>query len=787
MAVLEPTNLLLLACALIYLWIGEPAEAAILLVFVAAISGLDVVQQHRSRRALAELARMAAPAVSLRRHGQELSLPPDQVQQGDLLRLEEGDRVAADAHITEAAGLWLDESLLTGEALPVLRQRVGEPIQAGALVASGRGWAEVVATGADTELGRIGASLLQVNPPLTRLQRQTRRLTSRLTIAILALTTVLLLIHGAVTGRWSEALLAALALALALLPNEIPVVLALFLALGALRLGRIGVLARWPAAVESLGSTTVLAVDKTGTLTQNRMAVAALLTWPQAEGWRPHQPLAEPWHRLLELAVLASRLDPVDAMEVAIQRLASERLRHQNSDHFHPDWPLLGEYPITQDLLVVSQLWSDADGTQHIAAKGAPEAIAALCHLEPGTAARLLQAAEQLSQEGLRVLAVASGLDGAPRHPELSTTESEPLPPQVHDFLFQPIGLIAFADPIRPEVPLAIARAQAAGVRVVMISGDAPATARSIADQAGLPPGEPICGAELERLDPSQLARRIQNTAVFARVMPQQKLQLVRALQAAGEVVAMGGDGVNDAPALKAADIGVAMGKRGTAVAREAADLVLLRDDFSALVDALALGRRIEANLHRALGYTLAIHLPIAVLSLMPLLLPQLPLLLLPVHIALLHLVIDPACTVVFEGIPATPQLMQQPPRPADAPLFTAQTWHQALVQGGLLSALVLAAAFWPDLAVTEQRSWVFALLLISGGVLVWWNGDRRSTLTRAGSLIGVGLWLLVHVIPGLAPLLELAPTPPALALGFTALVIALAWVPVGSSSAAAQ
>ena len=760
MAFLEPTNLLLLAGALIYLWIGEPAEAAILLLFVAAISGLDTWQQHRSRRALAELARLAAPAVRLRRGEEELRLPPDQVRCGDLLRLEEGDRVAADARLTEGAGLWLDESLLSGEALPVLRQQRGERISAGALVASGRGWAEVVATGADTELGRIGASLQQVQPPLTRLQRQTRRLTTRLTLVALATTLALLLIHGASTGRWSEALLAALALALAVLPNEIPVVLALFLALGSLRLGRIGVLARWPAAVESLGGTTVLAVDKTGTLTQNRMAVAALLTWPQAERWGPDQSLAEPWHRLLELAVLASRPDPVDAMEVAIQRLAEERLQQEHREHLHPDWPLLRDYPLTPDLLVVSQLWSDADGRQHIAAKGAPEAIAALCHLEAGPAAQLLEAAEALSREGLRVLAVASGLPGAPRHPEHRSAQQAALPEEAHAFLFEPIGLVALADPIRPEVPQAIARARAAGVRVVMISGDAPATARSIADQAGLPPGAPICGSALAGLEPRALAEQVRSAAVFARVMPQQKLQLVRALQAGGEVVAMGGDGVNDAPALKAADIGVAMGRRGTAVAREAADLVLLRDDIGSLVEALALGRRIEANLHRALGYTLAIHLPIAALSLLPLLLPDLPLLLLPVHIALLHLVIDPACTVVFEALPASDQLMQQPPRPAEAPLFGPRTWHQALLQGGLLTALALPAAFWPDLPVEVRRSWVFALLLLGGGLLVWWNGDRRSGLTRAGSLIGAGLWLLLQLIPGANPLLGLAPAP---------------------------
>ena len=758
MAILEPTNLLLLACALIYLWIGEPAEALILLVFVAAITTLDALQQRRSRRALEELARLAAPAVRVQRNGQVLTVPPDAVLNGDVLRLEEGDRVAADARLIQGTGLWLDESLITGESLPVLRQEPGEVIHAGSLVASGRGVATVVATGHDSALGQIAQSLLAVNPPLTRLQRQTRRLTSQLTIAALGFTTALLLLHGGLTGRWSEALLAALALALAVLPNEIPVVLALFLALGSLRLGRIGVLARWPAAVESLGSTTVLAVDKTGTLTENRMAVEALLTWPESQAWRPQRPLDEPWHRLLEMAVLASRSDPVDAMEIAIQRLAGEHLRGEHVEHLHPDWPLLRDYPITPDLLVVSQLWSDSDGVRHVAAKGAPEAIVQLCHLEREPARRLLDAADQLARDGLRVLAVASGLAGAPLHPDRREVIGPQAPEQVHDFLFEPIGLVGLADPIRPDVPAAIARAQAAGVRVVMISGDAPATARSIADQAGLPPGEPICGPDLEQLSTEQLARQIRSTAVFARVMPQMKLQLVQALQAAGEVVAMSGDGVNDAPALKAADIGVAMGRRGTAVAREAADLVLLGDDFTALVDALALGRRIEANLHRALGFTLAIHLPIAALSLLPLLLPQLPLVLLPVHIALLHLVIDPACTVVFEAIPASPRLMHQPPRPPDAPLFGRTTWHQALLQGGVITALVAIPLIWPDLPVDVRRSWVFTLLLVSGSALVWLNGDRRSALTRAGSLIGIGLWMLVQVIPGLAALLQLSP-----------------------------
>ncbi|MCX5931713.1 MAG: HAD-IC family P-type ATPase, partial [Cyanobacteria bacterium] len=495
MSWLEPTNLLLLACALIYGVIGEWVDGGILLVFVLGISLLDAVQQQRSNRALAELAGLSAPRAHVRRDGQELDLPAEQVRVGDLLRLEEGDRVAADAAISEGVGLWLDESLLTGESLPVARSKPGERILAGSLVASGRGWAQVVAVAEATELGRLGKSLATVKPPPTRLQRQTRRLTGRLTVLALGLCAALAVIQGAISGDWPQALLAALALALAVLPNEIPVVLALFLALGALRLARIGVLARWPAALESLGSATVLAVDKTGTLTENRMGVQQLLTWPELEGWQAGEPLEEPVHQLLELAVLASRGDPVDAMELAIQRLAADHLG--GTEHLHPDWPLEREYPLQSDLLVFSRLWHDGDGGLRLAAKGAPEAIADLCHLDAGQTTALLAAADGLAARGLRVLAVARGLDGVPVHEGQPSAGGGALPDHVHGYLFEPVGFLALADPLRPEVPAAIATARGAGVRVVMITGDSPVTARSIADQAGLPPGPVLSGPEL--------------------------------------------------------------------------------------------------------------------------------------------------------------------------------------------------------------------------------------------------------------------------------------------------
>jgi len=529
----------------------------------------------------------------------------------------------------------------------------------------------VTAVAEGTQLGRLGRSLGTVEAPPTRLQRRSRRLTARLTLLAMAVCAGFMVLQGVVGGDWPRALLAGLALALALLPNEIPVVLALFLALGALRLARLGVLARWPAAVESLGSATVLAVDKTGTLTDNRMAV---------------------------------------------QRL--------------------------------------------------------LCHLTPEAARGLQQAADQLASEGLRVLAVARGLEGIPRHGGCEASGDPPADP--HEFLFEPVGFLGLADPLRPDVPQAIATAQRAGVRVVMITGDGPVTARAIADQAGLPPGPVLCGADL----PAQagavgetsgagaaLSASVAAVSVFARGLPQQKLELVRALQAGGAVVAMTGDGVNDAAALKVADIGVAMGRRGTAVARESADLVLLNDRFSDLVAALALGRRVDANLQRALAYTLAIHLPIALLALLPLLLPGVALILLPVHIALLHLVIDPACTVVFEAMRGDPDLMDRPPRSPESPLPSAATRRRALLQGGALALASLALVFWPGCDGETRCSLVFSLLLLAGGGLVGLAGGPCHPLTAAGPALGLGLWLLLFLVPPLRPALALAPLPPPLLL----------------------
>ena len=441
-------------------------------------------------------------------------------------------------------------------------------------------------------------------------------------------------------------------MAMAILPEEFPVVLTIFLALGAWRISRSRVLTRRMPAIETLGAATVLCVDKTGTLTQNQMTLKKL-----AIGGRTATigadvgDLSEEFHALLENAILASKRDPFDPMELALQA-AGDRLLMQ-TEHLHPEWSLLREYPLTPQLLAVSQAWKLGAGEDVVVAgKGAPEAIAELCRLSPERRASVADEAAALAAEGLRVLGVACARMAA-----------DSLPGEHSQLALEFVGLVGLEDPLRATVPAAVSECRTAGIRIVMITGDYPATAQSIARQAGLAnPEKIITGPELECMSDEELAKQIKQVQVFARVVPEQKLRIVMALKANHEIVAMTGDGVNDAPALKAAHIGIAMGGRGTDVAREAASLVLLDDDFSSIVAAVRLGRRIFDNIKKAIAFIFAVHVPIAGLSMLPVFFSDWPLLLFPVHIVFLELIIDPACSLIFEAEEAEANVMERPP-----------------------------------------------------------------------------------------------------------------------------
>ena len=753
----EPMFGLLLGAGAIYLAMGDTHEALVLLGFVVVIMGITALQERRTDQALDALRDLSSPRAQVLRGGSAVRIPGREVVRGDVLMLAEGDRVPADGLLLQAHELATDESMLTGESEAVAKQAPEGRVFAGTLVVSGQGVVRVDAIGQQTELGRIGVSLQGIALQASPLRDEIARLTRRLVVIGLSLCVALMAMFWLLRGGWLEAMLAGITLAMGVLPQELPVIMIVFFALAARRLAAQQVLTRRLNAIETLGQTTVLCVDKTGTLTRNRMAVAMLAT----DGADcdtlalPPAGLPEGLHTLLEIALLASETAPHDPMEQALHRLAAEQLA--GTEHLHPQWTLAREYELSPALLAMSHLWrSPALPHDLVATKGAPEAVAALCQLPAAQRERVVDQAAQLADRGLRVLGVARAA-----HPS-----GQPWPDTQHGFVFTWVGLVAFADPLRPEVPEAVALCQRAGIRVVMITGDHPRTARAIAAQAGIANDRVLTGDALQSLDAAALAPQMATVSVFARVKPHQKLALIEALKAQGEVVAMTGDGVNDAPALKAAHIGIAMGQRGTDVAREAAALVLLQDDFSSIVHAIHAGRRTFANLRQAMVYTLAVHVPIVGLAMVPVLF-GLPLVLAPLHIAFLELVIDPACSLVFEAEAGDPALMAQPPRPANAPLLTTALVAQSLLQGGLVTAMVVAVyagLLVLDIPAGMARTAAFIALVTGNAALIL---PSRSAATGWRSLLAgltpVSRWVLACTLAALWAVTTIGP----LARGF--------------------
>lgn len=771
----EPMFLLLIACGSLYLLLGDIQEALMLLGFVFLVIGITVFQEQKTERALEALRDLSSPRALVLRDGSQIRIPGREVVKGDIILLAEGDRVPADAVLLWALNLKVDESLLTGESLPVgkvassggevpLVRPGGEDlpfVYSGTLVVQGQGVARVLATGAATELGKIGKALQTVEDEETGLHRETRRLVKVLAISGLALCVGAVIIYGLTRGDWLAGLLAGITLAMAMVPEEFPVVLTVFLALGAWRISKQNALTRRMPAIETLGSATVLCVDKTGTLTQNKMVVSQFYANGQWLTWRaPGQEFGEAFHEIIEYSMLASKKDPFDPMERALNEFGELNLK--GSEHLHPDWTLVKEYPLSREFLAVTQVWQPREREGLVAAlKGAPETVIDLCHLSEPERQTISAATAEMAARGLRVLGVAKA--------ELANGQG--LTDNRHDLEFEFVGLVGLADPIRPSVPAAIEECRTAGIRVVMITGDYPGTALSIAEQIGLESPRVITGPELDALSDEALAELIGETNIFARVVPEQKLRIVNALKQAGEVVAMTGDGVNDAPALKAAHIGVAMGGRGTDVAREASDIVLLDDDFSTIVSTVRQGRRIYDNLKKTISYIFAIHVPIAGLSLIPILLKW-PLALFPVHIVFLELIIDPACSIVFEAEPEESNLMARPPRDPRTRLLDWQTVGLSLLQG--LGVLLIVTGVYRymlvqrGLSAAEARSAAFAALIAANLALILTNRSWHQTIIRRLRQPNRALWwvvggaafllFLVLWVPALQTLFHLAP-----------------------------
>lgn len=791
----EPMFLLLLGAATLYMVLGDLGEGLFLLAGALAAIGLVIFQEARSEHALVALRELAQPLARVIRDGEESRVPARDLVPGDLLLIGEGDRVPADGVLISGDVLSVDESALTGESAPVSKRiaidaaaaaddsRPGavdsSSLFAGTLNVGGQGVLRVTRTGLQSALGQIGASLAAIDEEPTPLQRSAGRLVALLGAFALAFCGLIALAYGLLRDDWIGGALAGITVAIALIPEEFPMVLAVFMALGAWRLASHRVLVRRSAVIEALGGATALCVDKTGTLTENRMRVARL--WAESEDvlLDDRAPASGPARQVLEFAALATPLQPVDPMDKAIRTLLPYDHQFVAPAQIERTWPLRPQ------MMAVVQVWRGAGDERIAGAKGAPESIFKLCRLQQDEIARLNTVLHAFAEDGLRVLGVASC-----RH-------HGPFPDTPEDLRFAFCGLIGFLDPLRADAPAAIQEAHAAGLKIIMITGDHPATARAIAQRAGIDVSAGVVlGAEVAQQTARELQRTLGKARVFARIAPEQKLMLVQALKNNDEIVAMTGDGVNDAPALEAAHIGIAMGKRGADVAREAADLVLLDDSFASIVGGVRLGRRIFANLRRALTYITAIHVPIAGLALAPILLGMPPMLF-PMHVVLLELAIDPTCALVFEGEPSERTAMRKAPRPPREPLFGPRQLARGFIQGVgvLVGVLGLYAVLLQHAPEPVARGGAFISLVLANLVLAL--ADAMSTDGKvlaphrnvfwviAGAL--VVLLAAAFAIPALASIFRVAPPPLSiLAAAIAVAFITGAWMRVAEGALAA-
>ncbi len=766
----EPMLLLLLGAGTIYLLLGEVKDALILLLFVFVVVGITFNQERKTERALEALKNLSSPRALVIRDGKQRRIPGREVVKGDFMILREGDRVPADGVVLSCTNLLVDESLLTGESLAVRKSessglvqslQPGQPggddlpfVYSGTLVVQGHGIARVSSIGINTEMGKIGKALGTIAEEDSLLKKETAVIIKNFAIFGGILCVLIVVVYGLTRGDWLHGLLAGLSLSMALLPEEFSVVLLVFLSMGAWRLSKRNVLVRRMPAVETLGSATVLCVDKTGTLTQNRMILNSLYAGDEYCEIDKEKCLLEKFHELLEFSFLASQQDPFDPLEKEIKKNTEKFLPDNENTHY--EWKIAREYPLSKNLLALSNVWECNDSRKYvIATKGAPEAIFDLCHLNEAERDKLLFRVQEMANRGLRLLGVAK-----------ASFKENSLPEMQHDFDFEFIGLLGFVDPVRPSVAQSVKECYTAGIRVIMITGDYPGTAQHIARQIGLKDTDKyITGPELSKMSEDELAEKIKTTNIFARVVPEQKLTIVNALKLNGEVVAMTGDGVNDAPALKSAHIGIAMGERGTDVARESASIVLLNDDFFSIVAAVRLGRRIFDNLKKAISYIFSVHMPIAGLAMFPILF-NLPLVLLPAHIAFLELIIDPACSTVFEAEPEEKNIMNRPPRNLQERMFGRKNLALSLVQGISMLAgviIVLLYSLHVGKGEVDARTLTFATLVISNLTLIVanlsWSHSMIKTLKSEnkalryvllGALSGL---LLVLYVPALRSL----------------------------------
>ncbi|HVC32094.1 MAG TPA: cation-transporting P-type ATPase [Chloroflexota bacterium] len=753
----DPMVVLLVVAGIAYLFLRDFVDAVIVLVALVPIALVSTVLEVRAERTLGRLSQLTAPTAVVWRDGRRVTIPTVEIVPGDLVVLQEGDVVAADGLLVEGTQIAVDESPLTGESQPVEKDSSASgarrEVYAGTTILSGRGLLRVTVTGRRTRYGQIGILIARIRQPPTPLQRLISRLVWQATFVAAGFCVAVAAVELAYGHGWIAAVTAGISLAIAALPEEFSIVYTLYLALGAWRLARAHAMVRNLASVETLGATTVICTDKTGTLTMGRMDVATIAT---PEGIFPaSEPLNPRTREVLEAAVLASEPDPFDPLDRAIVRYATNCGVDVAALHRQV---MVRDYPFDRILKYVSHVWQSGDRVQ-ICAKGALEGILERSHASPEVRQQAVEANRSLATEGLRVVAVAGG--------DLPASHGDRLADECHLWF---LGLVAFSDPPRPGVAEALADCCRAGIRVIMITGDHPVTAHAIAEGLGLPHSDHIAtGDELDGCDTAAWVRLVEEVNIFARIRPEQKYRLVQTLRTQGQVVAMTGDGINDAPALREADVGVAMGQRGTEVAREAADLVLLDDNFATIVSAIHDGRRIFENLRRAFSYLIAFETPLLLVALVIPLVGA-PLLLLPASLILSEIVVHPTASLVFENDPPPPDLMRRPPRAPGASLLVGRDFMRSVAVGVSLGVGVLVlylAALSRGTPELEARGTTYAALFLGQTIMVlterspaqplWKTGVQGSRVLPVILAASLLLLLIVLYVPALAGIFKLA------------------------------
>jgi len=772
--VTEPMFLLLAVACVLYFLLGDFTEAIMMVVSILFVTGIELYQGNKSERALEALRKFTSAQVTVLRNGKWVALPSEDLVPDDVVSIEEGERIPADGILLEQHDLSIDESVLTGESLPVEKvnsqklkvksqqstvngqkstvnsqQSTLNLLFQGTTVASGKGIFKVTSTGSRSEFGKLGKSIESMDTEKTPLQIQIKGFVKRMAImGGLAFVLVFALNFWAENDVW-KALLFSLTLAMAILPQEIPVAFSAFMGLGAFRMIKFGILAKQPSTVESLGSATVICLDKTGTITENKMSVAEVADFSGSG-------------RSLEFALWASEPEPFDPMEKAI--LAGQILAIASAADPRKGFELVKEYPLSGNPPMMAHVWKKQGAQRIIACKGAVERLMDISGVKKDLRDQILSKTEEMARQGYRVLGVASAV-----------LEGNHYPAEQDDFEWKFEGLVAFYDPPKKNVGVVFKKFYKAGIRVIMITGDHAATAKNIAQKTGLKGWETVMtGEEVMQLSDAKLREAVLKVNVFARMFPDAKLKIVNALKAEGETVAMSGDGVNDGPALKAAQIGVAMGKKGTEIAKSAASLVLLNDNLGAMVTAIQMGRRIYDNLRKAIRYIISIHLPIVLTVLVPLLFgwPYTHILL-PLHVIFLELVMDPTAAIAFENEPAEPNLMRKPPRLGNASLFSWNELGVSLLQGAVITAgIFVMYHFAIGQGKNEEgvRSMVFATLVSANLFLTLANRSFDYALNRSlfyknpilPVILGVSAILLLAIlyVPFLTQLFKMGPLP---------------------------